>query len=78
MVLSDKLKALPTEECCGVLCWTPTIAAKAIGKHRNTINKWIKAAKRGEFDMPVLSPPTSGRRSYLPREKFLEWLGFKG
>lgn len=74
--LNDKLLKIPTETCCGVLCWTPKDAAKAIGMHKNTINGWIRKTKKGLLDMPFYSAPTKKSRSFIPIKQFLEWYNY--
>lgn len=61
------------------LCWTPTIAAKAIGmKSRNTILNWVKKTRRGEMDMPFLGGRTKGALVFIPVREFLDWYGYAG
>ena len=69
----------PVKEVLGQLCWTPTVAAKAIGmKSRNTILNWAKKTKAGEMDMPMLSARTKRALVFIPVRAFLEWYCYEG
>lgn len=69
----------PVTQVLDKLCWTPTVAAKAIGmKSRNTILNWVKKTRRGEMDMPFLGGRTKGALVFIPVREFLDWYGYAG
>lgn len=69
----------PVTKVLDKLCWTPTVAAKAIGmKSRNTILNWVKKTRRGEMDMPFLGGRAKGALVFIPVREFLDWYGYAG
>lgn len=66
----------PCKEVLGKLCWTPTIAARAVGVHRNTILGWARKTKAKELNMPLITPPIPRSRDFIPVREFLDWIGF--
>lgn len=68
----------PPKEVLNELCWTPSMAAKAIGMTKNTILNWARKTKNGEMDMPIRSARAKRHQVFIPVREFLDWYGYEG
>ena len=69
----------PVKEVLGELCWTPKVAAEAIGMSKNTILNWVHKKMTGEIpDMPVHGGKIKGSLVWIPIRRFLAWYGYEG